>query len=127
MLAEQDAMNLRLQRQTAIQQQSIVHAEQEAEKVIYWATSAINQRYAGELRSALEAQERKYIEYDEMQQQKLTVYREALSEYEDLRVLCEHEVESVSAEMTELAIQRTKLASPEDGLAKRQGRLTSHC
>ena len=74
MIAKQDAMNLRLQRQTAIQQQRVVHAEQEAEKVIYWATSAINQWYSDELRSALDAQERKYKECDEMQQQKLTVY-----------------------------------------------------
>ena len=105
-----------------LQQQRVVQAEQEAEQVIYSASTVINQKYSGELRSALDAQERKYKEYDEMQEQKLHVYRDAWGEYEHLRVLCQHEAESAAAERFGLAIQNARLMSREDGFPARQGR-----
>ena len=84
LMAEQDAMDRRLQlhiRQMRLQFADAEAASREATNV---ATDVIAGEYSSELRSALDAQKFMFKENDAMQREELEVYREAWREYEQL-------------------------------------------
>ena len=110
-MAEQDAMDHRLQLHTREMRLHVERAESASREAINVATDAIAGEYSAELRYALEAQKFMFKENDAMQREELEVYREAWGEYEQLQVLCQQEVGAIAVERSELASQKAKLDS----------------
>ena len=111
LMAEQDAMDHRLQLHTSQMRLQVERAEAASREAINVATDAIAGEYSAELRYALEAQKFMFKENDAMQREELEVYREAWGEYEQLQVLCQREVGAIAVERSELASQKAKLDS----------------
>ena len=110
-MAEQDAMDHRLQLHTLEMRLHVERAESAFREAINVATDAIAGEYSAELRYALEAQKFMFKENDAMQREELGVYREAWGECEQFQVLCQREVGAIAVERSELALQRAKLDS----------------
>ena len=120
LVAEQAAMNHRLQLHTYQMRLRVAHAEAASREATNVATDVIAGEYSSELRSALDAQKFMFKENDAMQMEELEVYREAWREYEQLQVLCHQEVGIIAVERSELAAHMARLDSSTADLIRQR-------
>ena len=88
LVAEQDAMDQKLQLHTQQMRLHVARAEAASREATNVATDVIAGEYSADLRSGLEAHKFMFKENYVIKSEELEVYREASREYEQLQVLC---------------------------------------
>ena len=106
LLAEQ--VHLRLQQHTLHMQFQCAQAETASKEAVGWASSAISEEYPSESKSALEAQKYMHREDDAMHRDEVVLYKQAWEDAEQVQMLCNHELVTITKEKSELILHKPR-------------------